>query len=384
MADDTGGFMIRILHMTPPDVNNGVYRYIFSHMKYMDKRRFQFAFLTKGAKELRETPEYREYGFEVYKLEGVQRDGADAFRREIVQILENGFDILHLHTSSWRGFMIEEIAMELRIPGVIVHSHSAGVDEGTPREREERIRVHESFKRQFSMRYATDVWACSRLAADWLYGEAVPRDRIRIMPNAIDPEKYRYQPEKRDRMREQLGISDKFVVGNIGRYAYQKNHEFLIRVFARVCKENSRMHLLCLGEGELLTQLKELTHTLGIAGQVSLLGWKEKVEDYLQAMDVFCLPSRFEGLPISIIEAQTAGLRCLVADTVTEEVKLTELVTFLPIEEMRWVQEILDCDKSYQRAGWDEKIICAGYDIRSAAKKLEEMYEGAGEQMRTS
>ena len=107
--------------------------------------------------------------------------------------------------------------MELRIPGVIVHSHSAGVDEGTPREREERIRVHESFKRQFSMRYATDVWACSRLAADWLYGEAVPRDRIRIMPNAIDTGKYRYQPEKRDQMREQLGISNKFVVGNIGR-----------------------------------------------------------------------------------------------------------------------------------------------------------------------
>ena len=367
--------MIKILHMTPPDINNGVYRYIFSHMKYMDGGRFRSAFLTKGAKKLRQTPEYRKYGFEVYELKGVQRDDAKAFRQEIGRILDNGFDILHLHTSSWRGFMIEEIAMERGIPRVIVHSHSAGIDEGTLGEREERIRTHESFKREFSMDYATDVWACSRLAADWLYGEAIPRERIRIMPNAIDTDKYRYQPERREQIREQLGLRDKLVVGNIGRYAYQKNQEFLIRAFAEACREDGRLHLLCLGEGELLSRLTECIHTLGIAERVHLLGWKENVEDYLQAMDVFCLPSRFEGLPISVIEAQTAGIRCLVADTVTEEVKLTELVTFLPLEEGRWAREILGCDSSYQRAGWDREIALAGYEIRAAAKKLEEMYD---------
>lgn len=371
--------MIRILHMTPPDVNNGVYRYIFSHMKYMDNQRFHFAFLTKGADELRQTPEYKKYRFEVYELRGVQRDGAAAFRQEIERILDNGFDILHLHTSSWRGFMIEEIAMELKIPRVIVHSHSAGIDEGVPEEREDRIRVHESFKRQFSMRYATDVWACSRMAAEWLYGEAVPRDRIRLMPNAIDTEKYRYRPERREWMRKQLGLKDKFVVGNIGRYAYQKNQEFLIRAFAEAVRENSRLHLLCLGEGEMYSQLKEMAHSLGVAEQVSLLGWKENVENYLLAMDVFCLPSRFEGLPISVIEAQTAGVRCLVADTVTKEVKLTELVTFLALEESQWVRALLGCDTPCQREGWRREIIRAGYDIRSAGKRLEEMYEGSME-----
>lgn len=373
--------MMRILHMTPPDVNNGVYRYIFSHMKYMDNRRFRFAFLTKGAEALRQTAEYRKFGFEVYELKGVQREGAAGFRQEIMQILSNGFDIVHLHTSSWRGFMIEEVAMELKVPRVIVHSHSAGIDEGEHGERRERIQVHESFKRQFSMKYATDVWACSWMAADWLYGRTVPRDRIRIMPNAIETGRYRYRPEVREGYRKRLGFQDKLVIGNIGRYAYQKNQEFLIRVFARACKGNSRLHLLCIGEGRLLSQLKELTYILGVAEQVSFLGWQKNVEEYLQAMDVFCLPSRFEGLPISVIEAQTAGLKCLVADTVTEEAKLTELVRFLPLEEIRWVQEILDCDKSYQRAGWDEEIICAGYDIHSSAKKLEEMYEDAGEQM---
>lgn len=367
--------MIRILHMTPPDVNNGVYRYIFSHIQYMDSRRFQFAFLTKGAKELRQTPEYEKYGFQIYELKGVQRNGAEEFRREIIQILRNGFDVLHLHTSSWRGFMIEEIAMELKVPRVIVHSHSAGIDEGVSEEREDRIRVHESFKSQFSMKYATDVWACSKLAAEWLYGESVPADRIRVLPNAIETKLYRYQPVKREWLREELGLKDKLVVGNIGRYVYQKNQEFLIKVFADICKENDRLHLLCLGEGEQLSHLRELVHTLGISEHVSLMGWQENAEDYLQVMDVFCLPSRFEGLPISVIEAQAAGLRCLVADTVTEEVKLTELVTFLPLIEERWGREILDCDVCYQRSGWDKYVSGAGYDIRSAAKKLEEMYE---------
>lgn len=367
--------MIKILHMTPPDVNNGVYRYIFSHMQHMDGRRFQFAFLTKGGKKLRQTPEYEKFGFEVYELKGVQRDGAEEFRREITQILRNGFDILHLHTSSWRGFMIEEIAMELNVPGVIVHSHSAGIDEGFSEERKERIRVHESFKHQFSMKYATDVWACSGLAAEWLFGEYVPREQIQIMPNAIDTERYQYRPGRREHLRECLGLKERFVVGNIGRYAFQKNQEFLIRVFAEAYSKDPRLHLLCVGEGELLRRLEQMADTFGISKGISFMGWQEHPEDYLQVMDVFCLPSRFEGFPISVIEAQAAGLRCLIADTVTKEAKLTDLVKFLPLKKEQWVQEILGSNISGHREGWDKEIADAGYDIRTAAGKLEEMYE---------
>ncbi len=372
--------MIKVLHMTPPDVNNGVYRYVFSHMQYMDRSRFQFAFLTKGAEKLRQTLEYKKYGFGIYELKGVQREGAERFRRESVQILENGFDILHLHTSSWRGFMIEEIAMEQKVPRVIVHSHSAGIDEGVPKLWEERVRVHESFKQQFSMKYATDVWACSAAAAKWLYGANIPSYRIRIMPNAIDIERYRFQPEKRFRLRQQMGLEDKLVVGNIGRYAFQKNQEFLLRVFAAAYGKDNRLHLLCLGEGEMLPRLRRLAETLGIEKSVSLIGWQKNAEDYLQVMDVFCLPSRFEGLPISVVEAQAAGLKCLVADTVTEEVKLTDLVSFLPLEEEQWVQELLHCNIQNHRECRDEEIIRAGYEIQSAAKKLEEMYEGTERQ----
>ena len=367
---------MKILHVTPPDVNNGVYRYIFNHMRYMDCRRFRHAFLTKGVRELKQTPEYEKYGFEVYELKGAQRDDAGKFRQEIIQILGNGFDVVHLHTSSWRGFMIEEIAMELHIPRVIVHSHSTGIDAGSLGEREERIREHNAFKQQFSMKHATDVWACSKLAADWLYGAAVPQNRIRIMPNAIETERYRYNPIKREQFRAVLGLTDKFVVGNIGRYTFQKNQEFLIRAFADACEKNDRMYLLCLGEGEQGQYLRKLIAELGIADRACCMEWQENVEDYLQVMDVFCLPSRFEGFPISVVEAQAAGLSCLVADTVTEEIKLTNRVHFLPLEKERWAEALLKCNTDVQRTGWDEEVARAGYNVRHAAKKLENMYEG--------
>ncbi|MCI8666129.1 MAG: glycosyltransferase family 1 protein [Dorea sp.] len=371
--------MIKILHMTPPDVNNGVYHYIFNHMEYIDHTRFHFAFLTKGAEDLRLTPEYKKYGFDVYELKSVQREDAGKFRQEITQILKQGFDIVHLHTSSWRGFMIEEIAMELGIQRVIVHSHSGGIDECGDKKRKDRIQVHELFKKQFSMKYATDVWACSELAASWLYGEGVPRDKIQIMPNAIDTNRYRYNPAKRERLRKQMGLENKIVVGNIGRYAFQKNHEFLIKVFAEAFNIDHRLYLLCLGEGELSGELKQMIDALGISDYVSLMDWRENVEDYLQTMDIFCLPSKFEGLPLSVIEAQAAGLNCLVADTVTKEVKLTDLVTFLPLEKEEWVRALLDWNPWYRREMWNEEVACAGYEIRSAAEKLEEMYEGAEE-----
>lgn len=363
--------------MTPPDVKNGVYQYIFNHMRYMDLQQYQFSFLTKGGAALRRVPEYEMYRFGIYDLEGTQREDEGKFRRNMWKILENGFDIIHLHTSSWRGFLIEEIAMELKIPRVIVHSHSTGIDEISPAERAERLHTHEAYKKQFSMEYATDVWACSWMAADWLYGDSIPRNQIQIMKNAIDVEKYRYHSPTREAKRAQLGLHGKFVVGQIGRYAYQKNHEFLIRAFADAAQKNDSLYLLCIGEGELLPQLQRLTGSLGIANRVRYLGWQEHVEEYLQAMDLFCLPSRFEGLAISAIEAQAAGLPCLISEAVTREAAVTERVSFLPLEQQMWTKAILDSVRNSRRTGCAQEVVRAGYDIRLAAKRLEDMYECA-------
>lgn len=367
--------MKKILHMTPPDINNGVYRYIFNHMRYMNMQKYQFAFLTKGAEELKLTEEYRQYGFQVHNLHHRQRDSREGLRLEVVRVLSQGYDAIHLHTSSWRGFLIEQIAMEMKVGKVIVHSHSTGIDVADERERKSQEQEHERYKSQFTMEYATDVCACSTLAADWLFGPQIPRERIQILPNAIDLKRYHFQPEKRQEIRTFLNLENRIIVGNVGRYSYQKNQEFLLRAFAKAHMYNPFLFLLCLGEGILLEKLKVLSRQFGLENSVMFLDWKDNVEDYLQAMDVFCLPSHFEGLPISAIEAQASGVRCLISENVTREVQITDLVRFLPLDEACWAEELAGCTKDLPRDRQDEKIAKAGYDIQVAARKLEKLYE---------
>lgn len=366
--------MKRILHMMPPEINNGVYKYVFNHMKYIDQSKYQFEFLTRNKADLMRTKEYQEYHFNIWSFENTQRDSSDGLRKEIVRILENGFDAVHLHTSIWRGFLIEEIAMEMGVPQVIVHSHSTGVDFTAADDRDKLFKIHEEYKRKFRMDMATDVCACSKLAGQWLYGEQIPRNQVKILPNAIDVKKYHFNPEKRSYMRHMLGINDRVVIGNVGRYSYQKNQEFLIRVFARARERNGRLFLILMGDGELKGHLANMIKDLGIGDNAACLDWQENVEDYLQAMDVFCLPSHFEGLGISAVEAQAAGLECYVSDQLPDEVKVTDLVHFFPLEEEIWEKILTEARISSNRVWIDDVIEKQGYDIKSAAELLMNIY----------
>ncbi len=365
----------KILHMTPPIINNGVYKYIFNQMAYIDRDHFRFDFLTRNAKALADTEEYRKYRFSIQQFCNTERNNEEEMRKEISNILSQGYDAVHLHTSFWRGFLIEQIAMEMKIPKVIVHSHSTWVDVKDDRKREEILRVHNAYKENFDFRYATDVCACSRLAGDWLYGERIPRDRIQILPNAIDVEKYRFRPEIRDSLRQKMGLEDRVVVGSVGRYSYQKNQGFLVKTFAQARKKNDKLFLLLIGGGELKDELRKQISDLELKEHVCCLNWQDNVEDYFQAMDVFCLPSLFEGLSITCIEAQAAGLKCLLADVISEESGITDLVTFLPLEEQIWMEEIALTKMSEERKQRGREIKEAGYDIRTAVKKLEKLYE---------
>lgn len=367
--------MKKILHMTPPDINNGVHRYLFNHMQYLDHEKFQFAFLNRNAEKLMKTPEYQKYHFEIQSFHNTERDSRDGLRREIIRILSKGYDVIHLHTSIWRGFLIEEIAMEMGIPKVIVHAHSTGIDDEGKDDREKLLQIHEKYKDMFDLELATDVCACSVLAGEWLYGPKIPREQIKIMPNAIDIKEYHFQCETRKRMRNQLNIDDRTVIGNVGRYSYQKNQEFLVRSFAKAYRNNPKLYLLLIGQGDLIEKIRKLIYSLGIEDAVLCLDWQEHVEHYLQAMDVFCLPSYFEGMPISVIEAQTAGLPCFVSDKVTEEVKITELVTFLPLIEEMW-QFVMEHSRSNDhRERFDEQIAKSGFDIKREVLKLESLYQ---------
>lgn len=360
--------------MAPPIVKNGVYRYIFNNLRYIDKDRFEFSFLMQNPEELMKTEEYGKYGFEIRSFSIPQRADPVRFRREIKEILSDRYDVLHLHTSYWRGFMIEEIAMELGVPKVIVHSHSSSIDQLDAGEREEQQRVHEELKRQFNETYATDFWACSHVAADWLYGPQIDRRKIKIMPNAIETDRYSFCESDRRHIRGKHGLDGKLVVGHTGRFEYQKNHRFLVDVFAEVHAEIPQSVLVLIGEGPEEAPVRREVDARGLADAVIFLGWRDDVARWLQAFDIYCLPSRFEGLPISLVEAQAAGLRCIVSDSVTKEAQVTERVDFLGLDVQQWRERIKERAGAYERRDESARIAHAGYDIRQQVKLLEKEY----------
>jgi len=183
------------------------------------------------------------------------------------------------------------------------------------------------------------------------------KGKVKIIPNAIDLKSFAYDETKRDKIRKELGVSNAIVIGHVGSFRYAKNHEFLLQVFAGLCKhlENDhenrycilhgmRIKLLMLGTGPLMDEMKKLADRLHIYDKCIFAGNKSNAADYYQAMDYFCFPSRYEGLPGSVIEAQAAGLQCLVSDSVTHEVDVTELVSMMSInsDPKEWAKKILD------------------------------------------
>lgn len=362
---------IKVLHRAATTGIGGVEQNVMNYYRHMDRERFQFDFLTRNAK-LAEYKEVKELGINVKTFTATERSDKNLLIKEINQILDEGYDIIHMNTSYWVGFLIEELAMKRHIPKVIVHSHSAGIDLGQGRER--ALEIHEYYKEKFDMRYATDCWACSRLAADWLFGPQIPRNDIRIIKNAIDIQKYSFNQNFRLQERNKLGLDNCFVIGHIGRFAYQKNHEFLIKVFAGIFKKNDKARLVLIGEGGGMSAIKAMVQEMELEEAVNFLGWQDNVNELFSAIDLFVLPSRLEGLPVVLVEAQASGVRCIISDCITDEACITDNVDRLPLDEDEWIQKIGTYMEGYDRADMREKITAAGYDIVEQARILEKLY----------
>lgn len=254
----------------------------------------------------------------------------------------------------------------------IAHSHTAYEPENLLKKIERK-----SFS-ALTRHYATNWFACGIDAGRWLYGEeAVANGKVYIMNNAIDIDKFTFDVNMRNLKRKELGIEDKFVLGNVGRLSYQKNHEFLIRIFNEVYKLNKNAILLLVGRGELEDDVKEQVENLRLTEVVKFLYVRNDVPQLLQAMDVSLLPSRYEGLPVVLVENQAAALNSIVADIITKEVKVTDFVTYISLDEdyRYWAYETLKYADGYKRKKMYTQMQLGGYDIKQEAKKMESFYE---------
>ena len=233
---------------------------------------------------------------------------------------------------------------------------------------------------KFLNRKAANIWAtCGYDAGAFLFGEkAMQRNQVVVMNNAIDENLFRYNPLVRKQLREKLGIAEQFVIGHIGRFMEQKNHTFLIDIFADVLKYIPDAKLLLVGAGELQSSISDKVKKLNLEESVIFTGNVTNPQEYYQAMDLFALPSLFEGLPVVSIEAQASGLPCLISDKVDTRCKITPDAKFLPINQgtKQWVDEIVDCKDKGRNENPAQQIINRGYSILKEAEKLEMLYLG--------
>lgn len=364
---------IKVLNFPIGNVNGGITQYALKNWEYIDKKKFKFDFATMN-KKLDFEEELIATGADVFYINKYAEEDEDSFVQEIKKILENGYDIIHLHTLYWKSFLVEEIAKECGVPKIIVHSHCSFVDVADDEIREKALQLHNVRKNEFSKEVATDFWACSKIAGEWLYKKEICNSDMKVMYNAIDLEKFKYNVKVREKLKEELALKNNFVIGHIGRFDYQKNHNFLIDVFIDVCKRIPTAKLILIGVGKLKNEIISKIEENHICDKVLLYEKIDNVNEMLQVMDVFVLPSRFEGLPFVLIEAQAAGLKCIASDNITAEAKILNATELLPLNRKLWIEKICEVNKGYERVDTSNILRDYGYDINTQIKKLEKAY----------
>lgn len=351
--------------------DSGVAAFIMNYYRNIDKTKIQFDFLyfEKADKELIE--EIVRLGGKVYFAQKPSLKHIFKTYREFNNIFKNSLNeyiAVHLHEVYLIHF-ISCYCKKYHIKHLITHAHTTKYSDN-----------HISALRNKIMclglnNTATDFFACSKAAGNFYYGQnAVESGNVKIIANAINLEKYKFNETVRNRVRKELKIDDKFVVGHIGRMAAQKNQIFLLNVFAEVKKRNDNVVLLMIGDGALRKNLEEEILNLGLKDSVMLLGVRNDVPDLLMAMDLYVMPSLFEGLGIAAVEAQATGLKCVLSNEVPDEVncgncQFISLNQSIDIWSKCILQEI--CYRS-ERSSINVKI--NDYDIFKCSNNLQNLY----------
>ena len=279
------------------------------------------------------------------------------------------YDVVHIHSGSISA--LAYIAFSAKINGVkriIVHSHSTG-NAGW---KHSMVRILAS---PILEKSATDYLACSVSAGKWKFSNKICRNKLKIIKNGIDVNKFRYNSIKRKLIRGELGISnDTMLLEHVGRFSTEKNQLFLIDILNELSKKQDNYKLLLIGSVDDESLIKNKIKYLGLQKKVILLGNVSNVCDYMQAMDIFLFPSLFEGLGIVAIEAQSSGLPVIASENVPEDICITQLVSRLSLDNLdKWVQKIENIDVS-NRIDVTPDIVNSGYDIIDTAKVIRETY----------
>ncbi len=369
------GKPIRILQATVSNDGGGLTGYICQNYRNIDKEKVQFDFLTYE-EELDFKKEFEAMGARFYKVPSPLH--WYAYYKYLKRIREErSYKAIHINTS-YANFLPLLAAKLAGYPRIIVHSHSTGLDTPSKLKRVMKLMIHRVGKQIIPV-VATDYFSCSKLAARWMFPDSiVKKEKYEVLYNAIDLSRFRFDWEKRKAMRERQGIGDDaFVVGHVGRFTYQKNHEFLIQVFQEIAKQEPKVILLLIGDGPDRETIEHQVSVCGLVDKVKFLGRRSDVAELYQAMDALVMPSRFEGLCIVAIEAQMAALPNFCSEALPDEtfVSSDSHKLSLDLSPAAWAKEVLHA-KGAARGDRTDILRKAGYDAEREIKRVEKLYLG--------
>lgn len=353
----------RVLHIVPVMDRAGQETFIMNVYRSIDRDAVQFDFLALSTdREGDYDEEIRDLGGRILHARGKHLGIRDS-RRDIARVVrEGGYRIIHRHYQN--ATMVHEL-LAARAGGavcLIAHSHNS----------DSANHVLHRLCRPFLYRSADWHLACSEAAGQWMFGNR-PYD---VIANGIDSELFRFDPEHRAAKRRELELGDGLVVGHIGRLNRVKNQGFLLRAFQQLLTREPDAQLLLIGSGEDEADLRQQARALELGDAVHFLGIRSDIVGLLMAMDVFVMPSLYEGLPVTLIEAQATGLPCVISDTVTRDVQLIPELSFLSLDESArtWAQ-VARNEARRPRRDTREEIRSHGFDIHGVTERLRGIYE---------
>jgi len=361
---------IRILHVFGKINRGGAESRTMEIYRNIDREKVQFDFLVSTDETGHYEAEILALGGRVFSVPRFLFYNYFSYRKAVKKLFAEHKDIsvVHGHMTSTASLYLP-IAKKAGVPTTIAHSRNAGVESGIKG-------ILTNILEYRLDKIADYLFACSRIAGIAVFGKRVwESGRVKYIPNTIDTDKFKYDILKREEIQNKFALTDKFVIGHVGRFVPQKNHGYLIKIFDEIQKQIPESCLLLVGDGEGQNKIQATVMKLGIADKIIFAGQVDNPWEYYQAMDYFVFPSLYEGLPGSVVEAQTSGLKCIISDVIADEVKLTNLVSTKSLKEnpTSWADFVIKT-RNYSRVNMSDAIKDAGFDVKAKAKEMEKFY----------
>ncbi|SEL72592.1 Glycosyltransferase involved in cell wall bisynthesis [Butyrivibrio sp. ob235] len=363
--------MIRVLHSVSNLDRAGIETMLMNYYRHIDRDKVQFDFICNKKKPGAYDEEVKRLGGNIYHSPGLNPAKMFKYNRFMKNLIEEHpeYQIVEAHNGAFGVYALHGAKL-CGIPNRIFHAHGASIT----KDWKMPLKI---ICKKFLPSNITHCYTCGTAAARFYFGdEIVDSGKYEFIPNAIEVKRFIFNEDIRNGIREKYGLQDKHVLGHVGRFMTQKNHAFLLDIFAKLVKKDEKAILVLLGDGELMTAMKEKAKNLNISDKILFIGNVGNANEWYQAFDAFILPSIWEGLPVVGVEAQAADLPCVFSDTITREIGFSEDAEFISLEASKdkWVQAIEKGFEKKQRVDKSNLIRENNYDIETEAGKLQARY----------